>query len=138
MIRQISIFAENKKGAMMHMTDALIGQGINMYSLITNDSAEFGIVRILVDDPEGAMEALQKAGYLCHMDKVIAMEISDEPGSLNRVLKDIHYGNINLDYLYVTYNTLSRLPVAILRAADLMEVEGFLQARGYHTLERID
>ena len=47
-------------------------------------------------------------------------------------------GNINLDYLYVTYNTLSRLPVAILRATDLMEVEGFLQARGYKTLERID
>ena len=47
-------------------------------------------------------------------------------------------GNINLDYLYVTYNTLSRLPVAILKAVDLMEVEEFLQARGYKVLERID
>ncbi|MBQ1922501.1 MAG: amino acid-binding protein [bacterium] len=135
MIRQISIFAENKIGAMMHMTDALIGQGINMYSLITNDSAEFGIVRILVDDPEGAMEALQKAGYLCHMDKVIAMEISDEPGSLNRVLKDIHYGNINLDYLYVTNSSRVETALAVLHAPEIDQVEQLLTARGYRVLD---
>ena len=75
---------------------------------------------------------------MCHADFVVAVEIGDECGSLNKLLTAINDGNINLDYLYVTYNTLSRLPVAILRAADLMEVEGFLQARGYHTLERID
>jgi hypothetical protein len=135
MIRQISIFAENKKGAMMHMTDALIDAGINMYSLITNDSAEFGIVRILVDDPEGAGKALEKAGYLCHIDKVIAMEISDEPGSLNRVLKDIHYGNINLDYLYVTNSSRVETALAVLHAAEIDQVEQFLKARGYKVLE---
>jgi hypothetical protein len=135
MIRQISIFAENKKGAMMHMTDALIDAGINMYSLITNDSAEFGIVRILVDDPEGAGKALEKAGYLCHIDKVIAMEISDEPGSLNRVLKDIHYGNINLDYLYVTNSSRVETALSVLHAAEIDQVEQFLKARGYKVLE---
>ena len=135
MIRQISIFAENKKGAMMHMTDALIDAGINMYSLITNDSAEFGIVRILVDDPEGAGKALEKAGYLCHIDKVIAMEISDEPGSLNRVLKDIHYGNINLDYLYVTNSSRVETALAVLHAAEIDQVEQFLKARGSKVLE---
>jgi len=135
MIRQISIFAENKKGAMMHMTDALIDAGINMYSLITNDSAEFGIVRILVDDPEGAGKALEKAGYLCHIDKVIAMEITDEPGSLNRVLKDIHYGNINLDYLYVTNSSRVETALAVLHAAEIDQVEQFLKARGYKVLE---
>ena len=135
MIRQISIFAENKKGAMMHMTDALIDAGINMYSLITNDSAEFGIVRILVDDPEGAGKALEKAGYLCHIDKVIAMEITDEPGSLNRVLKDIHYCNINLDYLYVTNSSRVETALAVLHAAEIDQVEQFLKARGYKVLE---
>ena len=135
MIRQISIFAENKKGAMMHMTDALIDAGINMYSLITNDSAEFGIVRILVDDPEGAGKALEKAGYLCHIDKVIAMEITDEPGSLNRVLKDIHYGNINLDYLYVTNSSRVETALAVLHAGEIDQVEQFLKARGYKVLE---
>ena len=93
---------------------------------------------MLVSETEQAARELQAAGYMCHADFVAAVEIGDECGSLNKLLTAINDGNINLDYLYVTYNTLSRLPVAILRAADLMEVEGFLQARGYHTLERID
>ena len=138
MIRQLSIFAENKKGAMNRMTQILFDAGINMNTLITNDSAEYGIVRMLVSDTDRAAEALLTAGYMCHTDYVAAAEIGDECGSLNRLLSVINDGNINLDYLYVTYNTLSRLPVAILRAADLMEVEEFLRARGYRMLERID
>ena len=138
MIRQLSIFAENKKGAMNRITQILADAGINMNTLITNDSAEFGIIRMLVSDTEQAAQELQAAGYMCHADYVAAVEIGDECGSLNDLLTVINDGNINLDYLYVTYNTLSRLPVAILRATDLMEVEGFLQAKGYKTLERID
>ena len=138
MIRQLSIFAENKKGAMNRMTQILADAGINMNTLITNDSAEFGIVRMLVSETDRAAQELQQAGYMCHSDFVAAVEIGDECGSLNGQLNVINDGNINLDYLYVTYNTLSRLPVAILKATDLMEVEEFLQARGYRTLERID
>ena len=138
MIRQLSIFAENRKGAMNRITQILFDAGINMNTLITNDSAEFGIVRMLVSETDRAAQELQQAGYMCHSDFVAAVEIGDECGSLNSLLNVISDGNINLDYLYVTYNTLSRLPVAILKATDLMEVEEFLQARGYRTLERID
>ena len=52
MIKQISIFAENQKGAMLKMTGVLVDANINMYSLITNDSAEFGIIRMLVSDTD--------------------------------------------------------------------------------------
>lgn len=135
MIRQVSIFAENKKGTMNTVTQVLADAGINMNTLITNDSAEFGIIRMLVSDAEKAGEALKAAGYLCHLDYVIAAEISDDCGSLNRLLKTVRDGNINIDYLYVTYSALSKLPVAILSAPDLMEVEEFLAAHGYHSLE---
>ena len=138
MIRQLSIFAENRKGAMNRITRILKDAGINMNTLITNDSAEFGIVRMLVSDTDRAAEVLRSEGYMCHSDAVAAVEIPDECGSLNSLLDHISGANINLDYLYVTYNTLSRLPVAILKAGDLMEVEAFLQSRGYHTLNRID
>ena len=137
MIRQLSIFAENKKGAMNRITQILYDAGINMNTLITNDSAEFGIIRMLVSDTDTAARVLREAGYMCHTDAVAAAEISDECGSLNNLLTIISDGNINLDYLYVTYNTLSRLPVAIMKATDLMEVEEFLQARGFRILERI-
>lgn len=138
MIRQLSIFAENKKGAMHRVTQVLTDAGINMNTLITNDSAEFGIVRMLVDDTDRAAAALQGEGYLCHCDFVAAAEIDDDCGSLNRLLDTMSRGNINLDYLYVTYSSLSKHPVAILRATDLIEVEEFLQAKGYHMLERLD
>ena len=138
MIRQLSIFAENKKGAMHAVTQVLYGAGVNMNTLITNDSAEFGIIRMLVSDTDLAARELMKAGYLCHSDYVAAAEIGDECGSLNQLLATVNKGNINLDYLYVTYSTLSKHPVAILRATDLMEVEEFLQARGYHMLEKLD
>ena len=138
MIRQLSIFAENKKGAMNRITQILCDAGINMNTLITNDSAEFGIIRMLVSDTEKAASVLAEAGYMCHSDYVAAVEIGDECGSLNSLLSVISDGNINLDYLYVTYNTLSRLPVAILKTRDPATVEVFLWGRGYKTLERVD
>ena len=64
MIRQLSIFAENKKGAMNRITQILADAGINMNTLITNDSAEFGIIRMLVSDTDRAADELQADGYM--------------------------------------------------------------------------
>ena len=137
MIRQLSIFAENKRGSMCEVTQVLADAGLNMNTLVTNDSAEFGIIRMLVSDPERAAECLTRAGYLCRADRVIAAEIGDECGSLNALLRALSDGNINLDYLYVTYSGLSKRPVAIFRTADIMEVEEFLQAKGYNMLKQL-
>ena len=138
MIRQLSIFAENKKGAMHRITQTLADAGVNMNTLVTNDSAEFGIIRMLVSDTDAAMACMKAAGYLCHVDTVVAAEIGDECGSLNALLETLSNGNVNLDYLYVTYSGLGRRPVAILRTQDIMEVEAFLQVKGYNMLERLD
>ena len=138
MIKQISIFAENRRGAMGQITNVLAENRINMNTLVTNDSAEFGIIRMLVSDTDKAFRCLTDAGYLCHRDSVAAAEIGDECGSLNRLLDILSNGNINLDYLYVTYSGLSRNPVAILRAADIYEVEEFLRGKGYPMLQRLD
>ena len=137
MIRQLSIFAENKRGAMNLITEALTDAEINMNTLVTNDSAEFGIIRMLVSDTDKAFACLTEKGYLCHCDYVAAAEIGDECGSLNTLLTILTEGNVNLDYLYVTYSGLSRKPVAILRSVDIMEVEAFLKAKGYAMLDRL-
>ncbi|MGX8706359.1 MAG: amino acid-binding protein [bacterium] len=138
MIRQLSIFAENKKGAMYRITRTLAEAGVNMNTLVTNDSAEFGIIRMLVSDTDRASQCLLSAGYLCHTDWVTAAEIGDECGSLNALLEKLLQGNVNVDYIYVTYSGLSRQPVAILHTPDIMEVEDFLRAKGYNMLERVD
>ena len=93
---------------------------------------------MLVSDTDRAAAVLQEAGYMCHSDYVAAAEIGDECGSLNGLLNVISDGNINLDYLYVTYSGLSRKPVAILRSVDMMEVEEFLKGKGYRMLERVE
>ncbi len=138
MIKQLSIFAENKRGAMNRITEVLAEAQINMNTLVTNDSAEFGIIRMLVSDTEKALERLKEEGYLCHSDYVAAAEIGDECGSLNRLLGILNMGNVNLDYIYVTYSGLSRKPVAILRSVDIMEVEEFLKGKGYTMLEKLE
>ncbi len=137
MIQQLSIFAENKRGAINRITQVLCDAQINMNALVTNDSAEFGIVRMVVSEPDRAMACLTERGYLCRCDRAAAAEIGDEPGSLNALLSDLNDGYINLDYLYVTSYGAERRPVAILRCADIMEVEAFLKAKGYVMLDRL-
>lgn len=123
---------------MNRITQVLADAGVNMNTLVTNDSAEFGIIRMLVNDTDRACSCLQEAGYLCHSDWVAAAEIGDECGSLNDLLGTLNRGNVNLDYLYVTYSSLSKQPVAVLRTLDIMEVEEFLAGKGYRMLERLD
>lgn len=132
MIEQISIFAENKKGAMCAVTDVLERENINMQALVTNDSAEFGIIRMLTSDPDAAYRAFQKAGYLVHRDPVIAVDMEDRPGCLNHLLHDIEKVNINIDYLYISFDRDFTNPIAVIKAPDQDTLEECLTGLGYH------
>ena len=78
MIEQLSIFAPNTKGSMVSLTKLISDAGIDIYNVVTNDSAEFGIVRMLVTEPELACELLTTNGYMCKLNKVIGVEIPDD------------------------------------------------------------
>lgn len=134
MLTQLSVFAENTKGAMQKITSVLASENIGIYSLLTNDSGEFGTVRLLLSDPEAGLSALSGAGYLCHRDKVIAVTIEDRPGSLDRLLSDITTINVNINYLYVTYDRKRSVPAIVFRTSSIQEVEQSLQSRGYEVL----
>lgn len=134
MLRQLSIFAENKRGAMNALTEILKNKEINITTLVTNDSAEFGIVRMIVDDPETACAAMTEKGYLCRLDYVAAVEMKDTFGSLNDLLTDITNAYLNLDYIYISFNRDNKAPVAILRSTDGDELESFLKGKGYIVL----
>ena len=135
MISQLSIFAENAKGAMLRVSKTVSDAGIDIYNVVTNDSAEFGIVRMLVTEPERALEILGKEGYMCKLDKVIGVEIPDEVGSLTKLLDTIQRSNINIEYLYVSYSRDSKTPLAVLKVVGYAEVEAFLKSKGYKTVE---
>lgn len=131
MVHQISIFAENKKGAMSAITGLLSGTGINIFSFVTNDSAEFGIVRMLVSDTERARVLLQGEGYQVRQTSVLALDIPDEPGSLDALLKSIERANVNIDYLYTSFDRDSASPIIVIHADDMEELEAFLRSEGF-------
>ena len=131
MIKQVYIYAENVKGKMLEITDVLMENNVNILGSVTNDSAEYGIVRMIVDNPTMAIEALTKRGIICKMTDVIGVEVKDEVGNLNRLLKALHDANINVDYLYLSFNRESGCPIMVLHTADAKEVENSLSAKGF-------
>ena len=134
MLKQLSIFAENKKGTMQDITNVLSSEGINIWGSVTNDSAEYGIIRMIVSDPELAKNKLEEKGYFCKLCNVIGVEMADEVGALNRLLKTLNDSNINVDYIYLSFNRDSGLPVQILHSADTHEVEDCIRAKGFKTI----
>jgi hypothetical protein len=134
MLKQVSIFAENKKGTMQKITAALQEKQINIWGSVTNDSAEYGIIRMVVSDPQKAVEALRSAGYLCRLTDVIGVEVEDEVGRLNQLLLALEDCNINVNYIYLSFNRTSGKPVMIFDAEDIWEAEECLIARGFTAL----
>ena len=131
MLKQVSIYAENVKGKMLEITDVLMENNVNILGSVTNDSAEYGIVRMIVDNPTKAIEALTQKGIICKMTDVIGVEVKDEVGNLNRLLKALHDANINVDYLYLSFNRESGCPIMVLHTPDAKEVENSLSAKGF-------
>lgn len=131
MLKQLSIYAENKKGNLQHITRILADENINIWGSVTNDSAEYGIIRMVVSDAEKAKDALEKENFLCRLTDIIGVEMDDEVGNLNRLLQTLSESNINVDYIYLSFNRESGKPVLIFHADETAEVEACIAAKGY-------
>lgn len=131
MMKQLSIYAENKKGTMQEITSILAKEQINILGSVTNDSAEYGIVRMVVSDTEAARAALTAQGYLCRVMDVIGVEVEDEVGNLNRLLSALSDSNINVNYIYLSFNRNTGKPILIFHAEDIAEVEDCIAAKGF-------
>lgn len=135
MLNQVSLFAENTKGGLYKITSVLKKADINIYTMLANDSAEFGIVRLIVDKPEIAIEALKAEGYQCRQDKVIAVEMNDTPGYLDGILAALNNANIDISYLYISFNRETVKPVVVFKTTE-PETATFLIGRGYSLVEK--
>lgn len=131
MLKQVSIYAENVKGKMLEITETLTEQNINILGSVTNDSAEYGIVRMVVDDPIKATQALKDKGIICKLTDVIGVEVKDEVGNLNKLLRALNDANINVHYLYLSFNRVSGCPIMVLHTDDTKEVESSLKSKGF-------
>jgi len=128
-MKQVSVYTANRKGAMYRLTHALADAGVDIRALVTNDSAEFGTIRMIVDQPDVAIDALNEAGYLCQLTDVIGVVIDDKVGGLDKLLADIDYMNISVDYIYICYDRLENKVIAVIHTD--VEIETILARKGW-------
>ena len=99
-IKQISVFVENKPGAMSAMTGVLAENNIDMRALSLAETSDFGIVRIIVDNIYSATTVLKDAGYIHSVTDVLGVAIPNVPGGVNKVLNVLENAGINIEYMY--------------------------------------
>jgi len=99
-VQQISVFLENKCGRLAAVTRALADDGINIRALSIADTSDFGILRLIVDQPERAFKVLHDHHFTVSTTEVIAVEMPDQPGGLADILQILDTKAINLEYLY--------------------------------------
>lgn len=99
-VKQISVFIENKKGALAAATRYLADNDINLRALSIADTQDFGILRIICDDPQATKAVLSRGGYISTITDVLAAEIADSPGSMATILEVLAEANVIVEYTY--------------------------------------
>lgn len=99
-VEQLSIFIENKTGRLAHVTSVLATAGVNLRALSLADTSDFGILRLIVDDTEKAKNLLKEAGFTVGITHVVAVEVEDAPGGLDRLMQIISSKGVNVEYMY--------------------------------------
>ena len=135
-IRQISVFLENKPGALLGMTRVLSEKNIDMRAFSLAETSDFGIARIIVDDIEGTTAVLREAGFVHSITPVIGVAISNSPGGLNNALEALSAEGVNVEYMYAFVGTQRESAYMIFRVADEEKAEAALRGRGIQLIDQ--
>ncbi len=127
MLKQLSVFVENEIGSLAKITTVLRENGINLRAISSFDSPEFGIMRMIVDKPEYTKEILTSKGFVVKITDVLAVELEDKPGDLDRVLNIISIAGLTINYIYSFVIRDGKSPLMVIHL-DNME-------KGYLTLK---
>ncbi|MEE0265177.1 MAG: ACT domain-containing protein [Acutalibacteraceae bacterium] len=137
-LKQLNIFVQNKKGALVEITETLAAQNVNIRALSIADTEEFGILRLIVNDNETASEILADKGYLLKITEVVGVKIGDAPGKLSTALEVLDNEDINVEYLYAFMARTEKHAYVVLRVADNALAEAALEKAGYHMITDAD
>lgn len=135
-ITQISIFLENAAGRLAEVTRVLKDGGVNLRALMIADTADFGILRVITDDPERAIRILESAKFTTKTTDVLAVTVSDKVGSLADVLALFEKNGINIEYLYAALDKIGETAVIIFKVDDIEKGLRVVEANGLGTSTR--
>ncbi len=134
-IRQLSVFVENKKGSLHEITDVLAKAGIDLRSMCIADTSDYGIVRIIADDPVRAQKVLADNGHVANIREVTAFASPDVPGGLAQVLDILEDNGVNIEYLYALVTKNVGKAYAVARTDDHEKAEKVLCDNGIELLD---
>jgi hypothetical protein len=104
-VTQLAVFAENAPGRLAEITAIVGDAGVNIRGFAVADTADFGIVRLIVDDPDRAARALRDIGFAVHENPVLCVDVPDVPGGLANVLRAFSGAGVNIEYMYSAIGT---------------------------------
>ena len=134
-VEQISVFLENKSGRLAEVTGILAREGVNIRTLSLADTADFGILRLIVNRTEAADKALKEAGFTVAKTEVIALEVPDVPGGLAGILSVLDAAAINVEYMYAFARQTAGQAIVIFRFDELDKAIQVLLGAGVRVLK---
>ena len=137
-IKQLTVFVENKQGALVTITDILSKHNINIRALSIAETQDFGILRLIVNDESAAENILTEKGYLIKTTDVIGVKISDAPGKLSDALKVLDENKINMEYLYAFMARTEKHAYVVIRVEDNNAAEAALTAANFKLITEAD
>ncbi|MCX7919645.1 MAG: ACT domain-containing protein [bacterium] len=120
-VKQISIFLENKKGRLLEVLNVLAQAKINIRALSIADTSDFGILRLIVPNPDKAKQVLEKAKFRVAETDVIAVGVPDKPGGLASVLEVFNRADLNVEYLYAFVAKSGEKAVVVIRTENIAD-----------------
>jgi hypothetical protein len=138
LVKQISVFLENKSGRLFDVTSCLSSNDINIRALSIADTTDFGILRIIVNKPDKAEKVLKDEGFTVSSTEVIGIEIPDNPGGLSSALKILQESNISIEYLYAFVSSKKDKAYVILRVEEPCKASEVLNKKGVVVLKTND
>ena len=138
MIKQLSVFVENRPGSLKQVTSALTEAHVNIRAVASFDTPEFGILLLVVDKAEEAKAYLTGRGFVVRIHEVIGAELKDEKGNLNQMLSILADGGININYIYSFVIREGRAPVMVFNTDDYEKAADVLKRADVKIVEEAD
>ena len=134
LVKQLSVFMENRPGRLYKLTHALGQEGIDFVTLSIADTKDYGIVRFIARDNDRAYEILKQAGFTVGQTELIGVEVEDKPNALAEVIALLEEENINIEYLYSFVLTTHNSAKILMRVEDTERAVKLLGERGIKLL----
>lgn len=133
--KQLSVFIENKKGHIATLAKAIKNKDIDVRAISVFDTNEFGILRLVVDDPEAALAAVREAGYAAKISEVLAAELADKPGALYEIFSLCDEADINIEYIYSFVMRSNVKPLIIMKVDRMDEAVDIFTKNGIRIVD---